>query len=790
MTLLGVFNENQFEFPLTQIQVQVSTVDDTAVASIDQTYSNCYDKPIEPSYRLPIYRDAVIHDLSFKFANRNVTCKVQELTETTGYSQTCETKNATLMQERHGDDYSLKLSKINPDETVVVSIKYIVNLPRDIDSRRRRFTFPTTTICPKYDNRPLEQLNYPKSQVKNPPSLYDRITDGNFLGPAFSNHQKQFYSCIESQLTKDKEKDTINYSTPVIDKTYVNFKMQVLETQGFSNVILPNFNGYTVSKKRIDEYKFYCEIENIDLKTDYVVTILTENAGKPVDQCSIWGEKYKDDTTTYKISFNESLLFKTDNEQKYEFLFVLDRSNSMNGDKFENAKRALAVALNVLPIDSYFNIYSFGTNWSHFYPRSTKYSQETFEGSKQILNELEADMGGTELNDMLNYIYRVPEIDGYKRRIILITDGELSDLQSILDIVHRHSTIPIFTVGVGNSVSHELVNGLSEYSNGCCEIILDSNLLEIKILQQLRRAMYSPTTVNVVGQTHDLRPGQTTLFVVPASNETVKEEFIELGINHWDVSYIQPVNWSNMNTTADEGDAENKDVDIDKESETEASFYPTYPLRLQWARNRIRELTRQIRSPYADVADLRKTIVALSMEYGILSPYTAFIGTLENSTESVQGEIPSSNHSVVFSLPHEIYQIHNKTAEFYQTAMKWCTSDEPTQTPSKPPKQSTTIETFKRCLTYEGSISHEKLSRQGIYIPDKPENCSNEDMWSTVLFLAYLNVSNLDDDDKWVDIVNKMMNFVLSNGNQKFEESYPCALRYACSIYPSQGNAA
>jgi Mg-chelatase subunit ChlD len=53
---------------------------------------------------------------------------------------------------------------------------------------------------------------------------------------------------------------------------------------------------------------------------------------------------------------------------EFHFIFIIDRSTSMRGDRIEAAKEALNLFIRGLPKGSKFSILSFGSNWNALTP--------------------------------------------------------------------------------------------------------------------------------------------------------------------------------------------------------------------------------------------------------------------------------------------------------------------------------------------------------------------------------------------------------------------------------------
>lgn len=111
-----------------------------------------------------------------------------------------------------------------------------------------------------------------------------------------------------------------------------------------------------------------------------------------------------------------------------EFIFVLDRSGSMSGSGIQKATEALKLFLNSLPAGSYFNILSFGSNYSYMFNESQLYSKQSLATAIQNIEKFGGDMGGTDLLGPLKSLLPKAKIQAtLPRNVFILTDGEIED---------------------------------------------------------------------------------------------------------------------------------------------------------------------------------------------------------------------------------------------------------------------------------------------------------------------------------------------------------------------------
>lgn len=104
-------------------------------------------------------------------------------------------------------------------------------------------------------------------------------------------------------------------------------------------------------------------------------------------------------------------------------------------------------------------------------------------------------MGGTEIMQPLQKVYESEKITGYLRQVFVLTDGEVSNTEEVIGLTkaHAHET-RVFTLGIGNSASHHLVEGVATAGGGTSTFATDNEPIDRKVLEQLKDAILPALT--------------------------------------------------------------------------------------------------------------------------------------------------------------------------------------------------------------------------------------------------------------------------------------------------------
>ena len=177
-----------------------------------------------------------------------------------------------------------------------------------------------------------------------------------------------------------------------------------------------------------------------------------------------------------------------------EFLFLIDCSASMSGSGLLEVNRVMQLFLKQLPGNSYFNLIGFGSTTDSLFFTSKISSKDNLNQAKKWINELGANLGGTNVASALYQLYLRNHQNRAPRHIFLLSDGQFHDFGITLDLVQNNaSNSRLFCCGIGNNVNRHNLYSLAGAGSGSSVVFSDKISMQYndsqKVLNLLEKAV-------------------------------------------------------------------------------------------------------------------------------------------------------------------------------------------------------------------------------------------------------------------------------------------------------------
>jgi len=296
-----------------------------------------------------------------------------------------------------------------------------------------------------------------------------------------------------------------------------------------------------------------------------------------------------------------------------DVFFVLDISGSMRGEKLKQAKDAVEYVLDNLNHDDRFNIVAFSTGTRSFadHPRPGEDAPQ----AETFVSGLRAG-GGTDIGRALEETM-AQTTEGRPQFVILLTDGLATEGEKRTEkIVERvndlaSGAVRIFAFGVGYEVNTLLLDTISQRHHGTSVYVRPDEELEGAI-SSFYEKISRPVLADVSVQFGDVRVEDS--YPYPLPDLFAGSQIVLVG------RYRNPGD----TTLTLRGTANGRPVsyvfeDVRFQERGGADFIPRL-----WATRKIGHLLTQIRLEGAD-KELVDEVIALSVRYGIVTPYTSFL---------------------------------------------------------------------------------------------------------------------------------------------------------------------
>ncbi|CAB4480327.1 unnamed protein product [Rhizophagus irregularis] len=420
--------------PLQNVTVEANIVDMIAEVTISQAYKNIEKDTIEALYKFPIYEAAAICGFEAEIdGQRKVKGIVKEAKE-------AAKEYTEAIQEGHGaylleseSEDVFQCSVGNITSEQTVVIKITYVTELKHDSESEKIRFVLPTNIAP---------RYGSSEYSS------SSNDGKILNP-----------------------DVVSYS----DKAdfYLELAVTCRMTSAIQNIESPshkistemNIDGNPkISKITLTEQITY-------LEKDFILVVKSKDLDQP------------------------RAFVEYDPELQTNF-FVVDRSGSMDIEPMKKAAQALELLLRSLPEDCYFNVVSFGSDYDSLFPKSELYSETSLSKALNLAQTMKSNYGGTEVYNVLEWVFKNSR-DDMPTSIFLITDGEVWNVDQIVELVSKHEEeknddLRLFSLGIGDSVSHNLVESVARAGKGYAQFVTNDERMDKKVIGMLKNALKPP----------------------------------------------------------------------------------------------------------------------------------------------------------------------------------------------------------------------------------------------------------------------------------------------------------
>jgi von Willebrand factor A domain-containing protein 5 len=738
------FDGTPIKLPVKSVNIECDTNNTLAQISTTLDYENTTLDTLECGFILPLDERSAIYHFEAETDGRVIVAEIQERKQAgETYERGIEAHQTTFLleqDERAADTFRIRLGNLASKAKLSLRIKYILELEvvptAKKDGATLGLTLPTV-LNPRYDPNP-DKATFDKDILltKNPYhfSLTANIGGTMHIDKVDSGLKGDNYNVeyLNHDNTRAKATLTLNEGNKLGDK---DIRLLIHYTDAFQ--------PHVIYEKGVADASGNVSLQDMDIVLlNFMPKLKTDN---PDDMLE---------------------------DVKNEFIFIVDRSGSMEGSRTTKAKETLLLLLKSLPIGCHFQIVGFGSTFSCVFEVPMPYEEENLERALRYQREIDADMGGTEVLDPLKHVFSKSVPKGFARQVFLITDGDVGNTDEVITLVskNKHNS-RVFTVGIGEGASTALVRGVARAGGGRAEFVdEDDTNFSVKILQLLRDA--SQPRFADIRVAVDVPNNISAIHLPDALDSIFEEQFLNVFV-------LLKGDLDKLNQQKGKVTLRGNVLEHASSFELEFSRSDKDSIKLadqlihRWAaKHMIKKMT--------DEDGDKKEIITISKAFNLISKYTSFVGVDKFSKVAPLPPLPKATpryscygSSVPMSMFCRSAPMTMMDEDYYESMTLECailsdnlTNESYTEafTPAAPapPPVSKSV-ALADLQQFNGTWSDDdiklwdilELNRTTLF-EGKPETWS-EDEFATLAVIAYLHVKCAHDKGLWSMYVQKAL---------------------------------
>jgi Ca-activated chloride channel homolog len=371
-----------------------------------------------------------------------------------------------------------------------------------------------------------------------------------------------------------------------------------------------------VTRKSDYHYTVTYGLENVAFSKDFAIRATIDRTQRSMISLTYVPPEFPAEAPYYLLWSTLPDSLAGDSIKTRELTFVADVSSSMEGDRLVQLKDALWSFIDLLTDKDRFNIIAFSTGSAKLSPDLTPATMSARDSARAFVSKLTA-LGLTNFEEALHQSFMMSYTDPLHASIIFVTDGQPSwgeiSPDSLLKYTSRWNTnhVRLFPLGVGNEADYTLLERLATQTGGAYTKVAADDSIYITA-KDLYRRIFLPRVHSVAMDygslgAYDVHP--TTLPDLFAGDQLMTAgRFTKFGSAH-------------LRLTGTVGSTPLL-------LESDVTFFDTtltwQAVGRYWGARKIKSILDLI-SIVGQQTELVDQVIALSIKYSVLTPYTAFL---------------------------------------------------------------------------------------------------------------------------------------------------------------------
>ena len=421
------------------------------ITKVTQNYRNQTDKPIELNLTITLRPEIQFNKFRVQLDDKIIVSRILDKEKAEEkYIDSIAQGNTGIISSYNEKQYAyhINLGNLNPGSNVIITTEFI--------------QFLTS-----------EDLSYCFSVMENYLSLSNNLTytinikAESKITRLISRKLKE--RCVDGLLNITNNNDKTNYT--------LNFTLK--PDSKYNEPIKILFRTENMNEKKLIK-QYNPELD----ETSFLLSMIYNPIKIPITEDTDFDENknYFNEYESNQINDNPSL-----------FIFLIDQSGSMSGQPIKLVYESLLFFLQSLPKKSYFQLIGFGSDFKKINKTPQEYTKENVQLTKQLISNLNADLGGTDISSPLKEIFNSKDYDKMQlsRNLFILTDGEVDNSEECLELISNNSEkFKVHSIGIGNDFDKNLIEKSGIQGKGSYHFV--HNIEEINsVIIQLLKTLYN-----------------------------------------------------------------------------------------------------------------------------------------------------------------------------------------------------------------------------------------------------------------------------------------------------------